>query len=187
FFFCVHQLPITTQVFTQPNTYDICSWRSNFSYMIDRPRERNTLTINPIFAAKRVADGVAPPELPSAALLAIRAAVPGVAHMSGAAEQYDMVMCNRESTTVLSGDTASAEMLSVLLQMALVSLAEEPILALSPFRGYQLTLDAGLHIEYGSKPVKVGPLNGRENLMRWEARQARQRNWDLEAVANTSR
>ncbi|KAJ7431386.1 hypothetical protein FB451DRAFT_1573850 [Mycena latifolia] len=105
------------EVIGQPNTYDICSWRSNFSYMIDRPRERITLTIDPIFAAKCAADGVAPPELPSAALLAIRAAVSRVAHMSGAAEQYDMVMRDRESTTVMSGDAASAEMLSVLLQV----------------------------------------------------------------------
>jgi hypothetical protein len=37
--------------------------------------------------------------------------------MSGAAEQYDMVMRDKETTTVMSGDRASAEMLSVLLQV----------------------------------------------------------------------
>ncbi|KAJ7076528.1 hypothetical protein C8R44DRAFT_993028 [Mycena epipterygia] len=76
-----------------------------------------TLSVDPVFAARCAADGIAPPDLPSSALLAIRAAVSRVAHMSGAAEQYDMVMRDRETTTVMSDDTASAEMLSVLLQV----------------------------------------------------------------------
>ncbi|KAJ7441534.1 hypothetical protein FB451DRAFT_1569194 [Mycena latifolia] len=58
-----------------------------------------------------------PRSSPVQLVLAIRAAVSRVAHMSGAAEQYEMVMRDRESTTVMSGDAASAEMLSVLLQV----------------------------------------------------------------------
>ncbi|KAJ7503350.1 hypothetical protein B0H11DRAFT_2222632 [Mycena galericulata] len=97
------------EVVGQPNTYDMCSWGSNFFNMNDRPRRRITpLSVDPDFAARYAADGIAPPDLPTSTLLSIRAAVSRVAHMSSAAEQYEMAMRDRETTTVMSDDAVSA-------------------------------------------------------------------------------
>ncbi|KAJ7881159.1 hypothetical protein B0H13DRAFT_2049807, partial [Mycena leptocephala] len=75
----------------KPNTYDVVAAGPSFWTMV-------TFTVDPDFAADR-------------GLLAIRAAVSRVAHMSGAAEQYEIIMRDRETSTVMAHDGSSAEFL----------------------------------------------------------------------------
>ncbi|KAF8206225.1 hypothetical protein K438DRAFT_2088522 [Mycena galopus ATCC 62051] len=102
----------------QPNTYDVVAADPILWTMVQRPRRRVTFTVNPNFAAECLAQKKATPELPSRALLAIRAAVSRVAHMSGAAEQYEIIMRDRETSTVMAYDGGSAEFLTALVQIS---------------------------------------------------------------------
>ncbi|KAJ6611586.1 hypothetical protein B0H10DRAFT_1882583 [Mycena sp. CBHHK59/15] len=101
----------------QPNTYNVVAARTSFWTMVQRPRQRVTFTVDPNFAAECVAQEVTP-ELPSRGLLAIRAAVSRVAHMSGAAEQYEIIMRDRETSTVMAHDGGSAEFLKALVEIS---------------------------------------------------------------------
>jgi hypothetical protein len=89
----------------------------SFWTMVQRPQQQVAFTVDPDFAAKCAAEGVAP-ELPSRGLLAIRAAVSRVAHMSGAAEQYEIIMQYRETSTVMAYDGGSAELLQALVEIS---------------------------------------------------------------------
>ncbi|KAJ7486005.1 hypothetical protein B0H11DRAFT_1721899 [Mycena galericulata] len=105
------------EVIDQPNTYNVVAALSSFWTMVQRPKQQVTFTVDPKFAAKCKAEGVTP-ELPSRGLLAIRAAVSRVAHMSGAAEQYEIIMQYRETSTVIAYDGGSAEYLQALVQIS---------------------------------------------------------------------
>lgn len=85
--------------------------------MVQRPRQQVTFTVDPAFAAECVAQGVTP-EHPTRGLLAIRAAVSRVAHMSGAAEQYEIIMRDRETSMVMAHDGSSAEFLKALVEIS---------------------------------------------------------------------
>ncbi|KAJ7939376.1 hypothetical protein B0H13DRAFT_1941134 [Mycena leptocephala] len=101
----------------QPNTYNVVAARPSFWTMVQRPRQHVTFTVDPDFAAECVTQEVTP-ELPSRGLLAIRAAVSRVAHMSGAAEQYEIIMRDRETSTVMAHDGGSAEFLKALVEIS---------------------------------------------------------------------
>jgi hypothetical protein len=55
--------------------------------------------------------GVPPPKLPDPSLIAIRAAVARVAHMSGAAEHRDALWRDEEEIEVLASDGSNADFL----------------------------------------------------------------------------
>ncbi|KAJ7671772.1 hypothetical protein B0H17DRAFT_948171, partial [Mycena rosella] len=101
----------------QPNTYNVVAASPSFWTFVQRPRRQVTFTVDPDFAAECVAQEVTP-ELPSRALFAIRAAVSRVAHMSGAAEQYEIIMRDRETSTVMAHDGGSAEFLKALVEIS---------------------------------------------------------------------
>ncbi|KAJ6538582.1 hypothetical protein B0H10DRAFT_2436666 [Mycena sp. CBHHK59/15] len=105
------------EVIGQPNTYNVVAAMPSFWTMVQRPQQQVTFTVDPDFAAKCAAEGVTP-ELPSRGLLAIRAAVSRVAHMSGAAEQYEIIMQYRETSTVMAYDGGSAELLQALVEIS---------------------------------------------------------------------
>ncbi|KAJ7190506.1 hypothetical protein GGX14DRAFT_382091 [Mycena pura] len=104
----------------QPNTYNVVPAKPSFWTMVQRPRRSVTFTIDPDFAAKCAAEGVTP-ELPSRALLAIRAAVSRIAHMSGTAEQYEIILQYRETSTVMAYDGGSAELLQALVAISVAA------------------------------------------------------------------
>ncbi|KAJ6493515.1 hypothetical protein C8R47DRAFT_408766 [Mycena vitilis] len=101
----------------QPNTYNIVAAHPVFWTLSASPRHQVTLAIDPTFAAECAKKNVVP-HLPSRELLAIRAMVSRVAHMSGAAEQFDVVMQERETCTVMAHDGGSAEFLTALMQIS---------------------------------------------------------------------
>ncbi|KAJ7505181.1 hypothetical protein B0H11DRAFT_2220654 [Mycena galericulata] len=111
------------EVIEQPNTYNVVAALSSFWTMVQRPKQQVTFTVDAKFAAKCKAEGVTP-ELPSRGLLAIRAAVSRVAHMSGAAEQYEIIMQYRETSTVMAYDGGSAEYLQALVQISAAAQVE---------------------------------------------------------------
>ncbi|KAJ7657876.1 hypothetical protein DFH06DRAFT_990579 [Mycena polygramma] len=101
----------------QPNTYNIVAAHPVFWTLSASPRQQVTLAIDPTFATECAKNHIMP-HLPSRELLAIRAMVSRVAHMSGAAEQFDVVMQEREMCTVMAHDGGSSEFLSALMQIS---------------------------------------------------------------------
>ncbi|KAJ7019353.1 hypothetical protein C8F04DRAFT_1147936 [Mycena alexandri] len=105
------------EVIGQENTYDIVSVENRVFRQISPPPARVTFRVDPDVVAACTAKGTKPPKLPSPALLAVRAACSRVAHMSGAAEQYDQILRDLEDTPVMAEDGGSADLLqSRLLQ-----------------------------------------------------------------------
>ncbi|KAH8082004.1 hypothetical protein BXZ70DRAFT_995927 [Cristinia sonorae] len=92
------------------DTYDLV-YSTTIKYgMVPLP-DRVTVEVNPEMLKLCQEKGVPPPELPSPVLLGFRAACCRVLHMSGAADQIDLVLQDMEEVGVLAEDGSSAEFL----------------------------------------------------------------------------
>jgi hypothetical protein len=88
----------------QENTYTICSVNNSVRELPSPPPERVTFKVDPKLEAECLAATTQPPSLPSPSLLAVRAACCRVAHLSGAAEQIDQILCDLEEVSELAED-----------------------------------------------------------------------------------
>ncbi|KAH0580038.1 hypothetical protein H2248_002851 [Termitomyces sp. 'cryptogamus'] len=107
-------------VHNEENTYDICL-SPKFSRLLtlrmflpDPPRV--TFRVEPGAAAAAAAKGKQL-KLPDPVLIAIRAACARVANLSGAAEQIDRILRDKEDMPVLANDGSMAELLSSCLML----------------------------------------------------------------------
>ncbi|KAJ7269741.1 hypothetical protein C8J57DRAFT_1323001 [Mycena rebaudengoi] len=90
--------------FGEENTYTICSVNNSVRELPSPPPERVTFKVDPKLEAECLAATTQPPSLPSPSLLAVRAACCRVAHLSGAAEQIDQILCDLEEVSELAED-----------------------------------------------------------------------------------
>ncbi|KAG5720821.1 hypothetical protein E4T56_gene9696 [Termitomyces sp. T112] len=99
-------------VHNEDNTYDI-RWSPGVSCLLIRSHlpDRVTFRVEPGTAAAAAAKGKQL-KLPDPVLIAIRAACTRVANLSGAAEQIDQILRDREEMPVLANDGSMAELLS---------------------------------------------------------------------------
>ncbi|KAK7021198.1 hypothetical protein R3P38DRAFT_3543321 [Favolaschia claudopus] len=106
------------EVIGEPDTYDICSSDAEFFAVVPAPPRRVTFAVDPDVAAVCKAQGKDAPQLPSPALLAVRAACSRVAHISGAVEQADQILRDLEDISALAEDGSTADLFtSRLLQL----------------------------------------------------------------------
>ncbi|KAJ6602534.1 hypothetical protein DFH09DRAFT_449335 [Mycena vulgaris] len=104
------------QIPNKPHHYKVCASNDRFfEVLTDTPRREVVFAVDPDVVARCTAKNIAVPELPDPDLLALRAACSRVAHMSGAAEQYDQILRDLDEISVMSSDGSSAGFLETLL------------------------------------------------------------------------
>ncbi|KAJ7761707.1 hypothetical protein B0H16DRAFT_1809794 [Mycena metata] len=107
------------EVVGEENTYTIVSPDDLAFQQPSPPPKRVTFRVDPAVVAACDSAGTKPPKLPSPALLAIRAACSRVAHVSGAAKQFDQIRWEVEESDVMKEDGGSAGLLEArLLQLS---------------------------------------------------------------------
>ncbi|KAG5647348.1 hypothetical protein DXG03_000416 [Asterophora parasitica] len=105
------------------NAYDVKSTDKDlFTDYAVPPHRRITFTVDPAVVETCRRNNKPVPALPSLILLAMRAACSRVAHMSGAVEQMERVLCDLEDTRVMAEDGATADLLTSLLSVSGVTI-----------------------------------------------------------------
>ncbi|KAH8082008.1 hypothetical protein BXZ70DRAFT_901214 [Cristinia sonorae] len=94
----------------QPDTYDVVYDKYTNTHVRPFP-DRVTFILNPDIVHACQQKGIQPPALPSRMLLATRAACSRVLHMSGAAEQINIILRDIEEVGVLAKDGSAADLL----------------------------------------------------------------------------
>ncbi|KAJ6600881.1 hypothetical protein B0H10DRAFT_2082558 [Mycena sp. CBHHK59/15] len=120
FWFWLEKVP------NQRNTYNVYGKNEGIFKIQPEPRRRVTFQVDPAIVAKCQATGIPMPALPSPALIAIRAACARVAHMSGAAEQFNQIFRDREETQCMADDGSTAGFLTSLLLQTVTPLVKAP-------------------------------------------------------------
>jgi hypothetical protein len=102
----------------QVHTYTACTRPDSLIFELGAiPQEQVTFSVSDDVIHECEAKGKPIPELPNPDLIALHAACARVAHMSGAAEYFDMLERDAEETTVLASDGGSAYLLHGLLSL----------------------------------------------------------------------
>jgi len=106
------------EVIGEPNTYTVCAANPDFfTSIVGPPRRCVTFTVDPDVEAACRTNNKPVPALPSPSLLAIHAACCRAAHMAGAVERVEQILCDLEDTPVMAEDGSAAHLLvSRLLQ-----------------------------------------------------------------------
>ncbi|EKM76054.1 hypothetical protein AGABI1DRAFT_131574 [Agaricus bisporus var. burnettii JB137-S8] len=102
------------------DTYDVVSIVDDFCQATDA-RSRVTFKVDPAVVKDCESKGISLPDLPDPDLIAIRASCARVARISGAVEQNDEIIEDREMIPVLASDGSNADLLKSLLNRRVIT------------------------------------------------------------------
>jgi hypothetical protein len=110
----------------QVHTYTVCAKPGSLVFEFGvKPQKQATFSVPDDVIHECEAKGNPIPALPDPDLIALHAACARVAHMSGAAEYFDMLERDAEETAVLARDGSSAYLLHGLLSLVPACVGEQ--------------------------------------------------------------